>query len=200
MSVSVFVIRQAETPAITIAITSPAASWTYTSASSSVVLAGTATNTRGISRVAWSNSRGGSGVAQGTTSWWTSPIALEIGLNTISATAYEPVGQSASRQLLVNYTGAVRDTVAPTLTILSPGSTSVLTTAGSITLRGIAIDNIGVAAVRWLTSSGKSGAASGTAVWTIENVPLYLGNNTIIVQARDAAANMSWRSVTVTRR
>jgi hypothetical protein len=200
VSVSVFAIRQAETPAITIAITSPSASGTYMSAASPVTLAGTATSASGISRVAWSNSRGGSGVANGTTNWSTSPIALEAGSNTVSATAYEPGGQSASRQLVVNYAGAVKDKVAPTLKINSPASTNVLTTAGFITLRGTATDNIGVADVRWLTSSGKSGTASGTAVWTIEGVPLYLGNNTIIVQARDAAGNMSWRSTTVTRR
>ena len=100
----------------------------------------------------------------------------------------------------MNYAGAVKDTVAPTLKISSPASTSVLTTANIITLRGTATDNIGVADVRWLTSTGKSGTASGTSVWTIENVPLYLGTNTIIVQARDAAGNMSWRSATVSRR
>jgi hypothetical protein len=199
-AVSVFVIRQAEISAPTIAITSPTASGTYTSSSSSVVVTGTAAHTSGISRVAWSNSRGGSGVATGTTSWSTTPIALEVGSNTISATAYEPGGQSASRQLAVNYAGAVKDTVAPTLKISSPASTSVLTTASSITLRGTATDNIGVANVRWLTSTGKSGTASGTSVWTIEDVPLYLGTNAIIVQARDAAGNMSWRSATVTRR
>lgn len=200
VSVSVFAIRQAEIPAPTIAIASPAASGTYISASSPVVLTGTAAHASGISRVTWSNSRGGSGVASGTTNWVTPPIALEAGSNTISVTAYEPGWQSASRQLAVNYAGTVRDTVAPTLTINTPGSTSVLTAASSITLRGTATDNIGVADVRWLTSSGKSGTASGTTVWTIENVPLYLGANAIIVQARDAAGNMSWRSVTVTRR
>jgi hypothetical protein len=200
VSVSVFVIRQAEISAPTIAITSPAAAGTYTTSSSSVVLAGTATHKSGISRVVWSNSRGGSGAASGTTNWATPPIALEAGSNTISVTAYEPGGQSASRQLVVNYAGAVKDTVGPTLIISSPASTSVLTTASSITLRGFATDNMGVTDVRWLTSSGKSGTASGTTAWTIENVPLYLGANTIIVQARDAAGNMRWRSVSVTRR
>jgi hypothetical protein len=200
VTVSVFVIRQVEITAPTIAITSPSASGTYTSASPSVVLTGIAAHASGISRVAWSNSLGGSGVASGTTNWATPPIALEAGSNTISVTAYEPGGQSASRQLVVNYAGAVKDTVGPTLIISSPASTSVLTTASSITLRGSATDNMGVTDVRWLTSSGKSGTASGTTAWTIENVPLYLGANTIIVQARDAAGNMRWRSVSVTRR
>jgi hypothetical protein len=199
-SVSVFVIRQTEVTAPSISITWPASSGTYTSASSSVVLAGTASHASGISRVAWSNSRGGSGIANGTTSWSTPPITLETGANSISVTAYEPGGQSASRQLMVNYTGGVKDTVAPTLKIGSPASTSVATTASSITLRGTATDNIGVAEVRWLTSTGKSGTASGTTIWTIDNLPLYVGINAIAVQARDAAGNMSWRSVTVTRR
>lgn len=199
-SASVFVIRQAEIAAPTLAINSPAASGTYTSASSTVVLAGTASHPSGISRVSWSNSRGGTGVANGTTSWSTAPIALGAGSSTLTVTAYETGGQSASRQLLVNYAGRAKDTVAPTLYVNSPGSTSVVTSAGAITLRGTATDNAGVAEVRWLTSTGKSGTASGTSVWTIDGVPLYVGINVIKVQAFDASGNMSWRSVTVTRR
>lgn len=199
VSVSVFVIREAEVVAPSLAITSPTTAGTYSSASSSVVLSGTASHTSGIARVAWSNSRGGNGVAIGTTSWSTTPIALAAGSNTITVTAYEPGGQSASRQLVVDYAGAVQDTVAPTLRIISPSSTSVATTASAITIQGTATDNVGVDSVRWLTSTRKSGTAAGTGVWIIDNVPLYIGTNVVKIQAFDAAGNMSWRSLTITR-
>ncbi len=200
VSASIYVIRQAEILAPTLAITSPTASGTYTTSSSSVVLAGTASHASGISRVAWNNSRGGNGVANGTTSWSTPAISLSTGANTMTVTAYEPGGQSASKKLVVNYANTVRDTVAPSLRITYPGSTTVATTASTIALRGTAGDNVGVESVRWLTSTGKSGTAAGKTIWTTEPIPLYVGTNAVTVQAFDAAGNMSWRSVTVTRR
>ncbi|MEN6605356.1 MAG: matrixin family metalloprotease [Bryobacteraceae bacterium] len=200
VSVSVFVIREAEVVAPGLAIASPSTAGSYASASSSVVLSGTASRAAGISRVVWSNSRGGNGVAIGTTSWSTPPIALSVGSNTITVTAYEPGGQSTSRQLVISYAGAVQDTVAPTLRIISPGSTSLATTASAITIQGTAADNVGVDSVRWLTSTRKSGTAAGTSIWIIENLPLYIGTNVVKIQAFDAAGNMSWRSLMITRR
>jgi len=91
------------------------------------------------------------------------------------------------------------DTVAPSLTITYPGSSMASTSGSSITLRGAASDNVGVAAVRWTNASGGSGDATGTAFWTAA-VPLQKGNNAITVRAYDSAGNSSWRSVTVVRR
>jgi hypothetical protein len=90
--------------------------------------------------------------------------------------------------------------VAPTLKITSPSSSNVLTTAVGIRVQGTASDSVGVTEVSWTTSSGKSGVATGTAYWTTGEIPLLLGTNTILVRARDAAGNTSWRSLTVTRK
>jgi hypothetical protein len=92
------------------------------------------------------------------------------------------------------------DTVAPSLAITSPASTSVLTTAASIRLQGWASDNVGVVQVTWSTAFGRSGVAAGTSSWNTGDVPLLVGTNTIMVRAYDAAGNSAWRSVTVTRR
>jgi hypothetical protein len=89
--------------------------------------------------------------------------------------------------------------VAPSLTILWPASTSVLTYASTISLRGSATDNVGVVQVTWSDSTGASGSAQGTSLWTTPELPLREGANTITIRARDAAGNVGWRSVVITR-
>ncbi len=91
------------------------------------------------------------------------------------------------------------DTTAPSLKILSPASTIVSTSATSIRMSGTAADTVGVVAVKFTTSTGRSGTAAGTANWSVD-VPLLVGTNTVTVRAYDAAGNSSWRAVTVVRR
>jgi Matrixin/Glucodextranase, domain B len=91
------------------------------------------------------------------------------------------------------------DRIPPSITITSPASTIVSTSAAAITVSGRAGDNVGVASVRWTTSNGDAGAASGTTVWSA-GIPLLVGTNVVTVRAYDAAGNVSWRSVTVVRR
>lgn len=92
------------------------------------------------------------------------------------------------------------DKVAPALVITSPASTSVLTYASSIVLRGTASDKVGVVEVTWSDSLGASGRAQGTTNWVTGDLPLREGANTLTIRARDAAGNVGWRSVVVTRR
>ena len=75
----------------------------------------------------------------------------------------------------------------------------VSTTASSITLRGSASDNVGVAQVRWSSTTSGAGVAAGTATWSAD-VPLFKGNNYLMVRAFDAAGNSAWRSLVVIRR
>ncbi len=96
-------------------------------------------------------------------------------------------------------TPATPDTTPPSLTILSPGVTILATSAASITVSGMASDNVGVASVQWSTSLGYSGAAHGTAAWSAQ-VPLLVGTNAVTVRAFDAAGNSAWRAITVVRR
>jgi hypothetical protein len=95
---------------------------------------------------------------------------------------------------------ASRDTTAPSLTIVSPGSSLVSTSAKTIVLTGTASDNVGVTAVTWSTAAGGSGKAAGTNQWHTDAIPLLSGLNTIVMRAADAAGNTSWRTVIVTRR
>jgi hypothetical protein len=84
----------------------------------------------------------------------------------------------------------------PSLTITAPAATIVATTASSLTVTGTAAPN--VVSVRWSTSNGDTGAASGTAAWAA-SVPLLVGNTVITIRAYDAAGNSSWRAITAVR-
>ncbi len=90
------------------------------------------------------------------------------------------------------------DTTPPTLTILSPGGSSVFTTLAALTFTGTASDNVAVARVTWTTNTGSSGTATGTTSWSA-SIPLLVGSNQLIVTATDTSGNTAWRSVVVSR-
>lgn len=90
------------------------------------------------------------------------------------------------------------DHTAPSLSILSPGSTIASTWSASLAMSGTASDNGGVSKVVWTTSTGASGVAAGTTSWTA-TVPLLVGDNVVTVSVVDASGNSSWRAVTVVR-
>jgi hypothetical protein len=189
-----------ETPvAPQLVIASPAGGTQVTTAS--VKVAGTAQHASGITTIMWVNSQGGSGKASGATSW-SATVPLKTGANTITVTATSKAGTTAQRTVTVTYTkpSTQADTVAPSLTILSPRSSNVLTTASSIAVSGTASDKVGVTEVTWSGTTGGGGVAQGTTRWSAGPIALRVGSNTITIRARDAAGNSSWRSVVVTRR
>jgi uncharacterized protein (TIGR03437 family) len=55
-----------------------------------------------LSSITWSNNRGGSGTATGTTSWTINPLPLASGLNTITVTATDTAGNVARASFSAN--------------------------------------------------------------------------------------------------
>lgn len=92
------------------------------------------------------------------------------------------------------------DRAPPSLVITSPSSSTVGTTQSTIVLRGTARDNVGVVRVTWTSSTSGAGLAEGTSVWVTPPIALLVGLNTITIRAYDAAGNVAWRSIMVTRR
>lgn len=89
------------------------------------------------------------------------------------------------------------DVAPPTVTISSPvdGSSTAIS---SITLTGVASDDVAATRVTWRNSTtGNSGTASGIATWTASGVPLQSGTNTLIVTAQDAVGNTRSAEITV---
>jgi hypothetical protein len=91
------------------------------------------------------------------------------------------------------------DVTPPLLRIASPAASIVSTSAKSLRFSGTASDDAGVASVKWATSNGDAGVASGTTNWAAD-VPLLVGTTVVTVRAYDAAGNSAWRAVTVVRR
>ena len=174
---------------------------------SSVSLSGAAAGGSGVITVMWSASGGTSGVAAGTAAAWTvSNIPLVVGANVITLMASAGGSQISQSVTITRQSttttgsggGGTADTTAPTLTITSPSTATMSTTATSVIIAGTASDNVGVVSVSWATNFAASGVASGTTAWSA-SIPLLVGNNSVTVRASDAAGNVGWRSVIITR-
>jgi hypothetical protein len=200
-SKAVTVTRQLPATPVVMQLLYPAGTGAFTTTQSILNLRGAASHSSGIQRVTWSSDRGPSGQATGTTSWDTGPVALQSGSNNVAIQVIANDGSLMAQTVQVTYVSAgVHDTTAPSLAITSPGSATSATTSDSIVVRGTASDNVAVTAVTWFTSLGASGEAVGTANWSTPPIPLIQGDNSIVVRAFDAAGNMAWRVVNVTRR
>ena len=194
---------------LALVVNPPAASTT----GAAIGISGTASGGKGIISITWSTDHGQSGLAQGSLAWAVASIPLVLGSNTIAITASDSsthVSQSftVTRQNASAPVAPVTpvspsapkgsDTTAPSLTINSPSATAI-SAGATIVFSGTASDNVGVASVTWSTNTGSSGTAAGTAQWSA-SIPLLVGSNTVTIRASDAAGNVAWRSVVVTRR
>jgi hypothetical protein len=63
---------------------------------------------------------------------------------------------------------------------------------------GTATDNVAVASVTWVTSTGSSGTATGTSNWAAQ-IPVLKGFNQVTIRVTDTSGNYSWRSILITR-
>ena len=185
-------------PAVT--ITTPTSSATYSTSSSSLSIGGTASDAVGVTQVTWSNSRGGSGTASGTTSWSASGIALLSGSNVITVSAQDAAGNTGTDTLTVTYTPPpAGDTTAPTVTAFAIPATS--STVGVSITTFTATDDTAVTGFR-LTETAAAPAAGATG-WSATPPTGYTfaseGAKTLFAWAKDAAGNVSSsRSASVT--
>ena len=84
-------------------ITNPVFDPAYTNATATINLGGGATDNKSVSRVSWSNSRGGGGDATGTDNWLVNGITLQSGSNILTVTAFDAAGNNANDTLAVIY-------------------------------------------------------------------------------------------------
>jgi subtilisin-like proprotein convertase family protein len=88
-------------PAVTIA--SPTTTPTFAATSPFIALTGSASDAGSVAQVTWSNDRGGTGTARGTTTWEAPVIGLQTGANVITVTATDNEGETATDTLTVNF-------------------------------------------------------------------------------------------------
>jgi RTX calcium-binding nonapeptide repeat (4 copies) len=86
----------------TVTINTPTSSPSTTSAVPFISIGGSAADPGGaVQAVTWSNDRGGSGTATGTTTWSVADVALQAGTNTITVSALDSSGNRRSDTLAV---------------------------------------------------------------------------------------------------
>jgi sugar lactone lactonase YvrE len=86
----------------TLAITEPNPATTANDVLGSITVRGTAADNGALAAITWSNDRGGSGTASGTTNWTISSLPLAAGLNTITITARDTANNVARAMVMVN--------------------------------------------------------------------------------------------------
>ena len=93
-----------DTTAPTVGITFPTDAQEAATTDAMANLSGEADDDRAVSRVVWTNSRGGSGEANGGRAWYVNDIALQPGLNVITVTVTDSAGNEESDALAVTFT------------------------------------------------------------------------------------------------
>ena len=177
-----------DTTAPVVTITSPTSAPTYSTTGSSMALQGTASDNVGVTQVTWSNDRGGSGTAAGTTAWNVSGIVLQSGTNMLTVTARDAAGNTGKATIAATVTVA-SDTTPPTVSITTPGSGAIV--SGTTTVTASASDNVGVAGVQFLLDGAAYGSEKTTAPFSISWTTGGVSNgaHTLSARARDAAGN-----------
>lgn len=105
---------------------------------------------------------------------------------------YRPMSAKSQPQI----PGGGADETDPAVDITSPAPATVFGHAG-ITVTGTASDNIAVTSVRARVGTGDWILATGTTAWSVNLALTIDGNNTITVEAYDAAGNFATDTVVV---
>ena len=89
------------------------------------------------------------------------------------------------------------DRESPDLDILFPTEPSLTVNRPTVSIAGLATDDQEIRSITWTSSAGSNGTASGIRDWSIINIPLNAGPNTIEVTAIDGLGNSTTESVSV---
>lgn len=190
------VLRMQDTAVPTLVVNHPGFNLGQPSPSDSITLTGTATDNKNVAKVFWTNNRGGSGEASGTSNWSAGPMQLYPGQNIITVIAMDGAGNRGSASITVLHSPP--DLVAPVVRCVTPQSGARMTVnTQTLTLMGTANDNVALTEVTWTSDRGFSGTATGTTLWSIADAPLLEGDNVFTITARDLAGNTTTDIATV---
>jgi hypothetical protein len=176
-----------------VSITSPTTSATFSTGTGTITLAGAASDNVGVTLVRWSNDRGGSGTATGTTTWSAAGIVLQNGPNVLTVTARDAAGNTRSDVLTVTFTNPLR---VASLTANLPAPQRLGTT---VTFTAVAAGGIGPYKYTWRVYDGQAwvvnlpASSSNVFVWRPTAVKNYQVR--VVVQdasSRTATATMSF--------
>jgi hypothetical protein len=143
-----------------------------------LTLNGTAIDAVGVTQVTWTNDRGGSGTASGTTIWSIASMTLQTGTNVITVTARDATGNTGSAVLTVSYTATP---VTLTLMSLTPDRPAPQSPGTGITWTAVASGGTAPYQYKWWQYDGSS--------WTV----LQNWTSSATYTWRPASANPSYR-------
>lgn len=180
-------------------ITSPTSGIVFSTSAATLDLSGIATDDAAVTQVTWTNNRGGSGTATGTSTWSISAIPLSIGVNVINVTASNAAGYSSTATLTVTRSqpGTLEFSAATYQLNESAGiaTISVTRAAGSDGAVSIAYDTedgTASAGTDYAATSGTLNWASGDTATRTFSIPLLPGNTT----SGDLTVNLALASPT----
>ena len=178
--------NNADTAPPSVNITSPA---TTASTNATITLSGTATDNVGVTKLSWSNDRGGSGNLALNNNAWTTSVTLQSGANVLTVSAQDAASNIATAKLTVTFT-VTSDTLAPSVpTNLSASAVSFTQINLSWTASS---DNVGVAGYKVFRNGTQIATTGGT---TYPDTGLSASTTyTYTVSAYDAAGNNSAKS------
>lgn len=184
-----------DTIAPVLTVTSPQNNATTTD--TAITVNGTATDNVGISQVLVNNTQATYTAA--TNTWSLANFPLNLGANQISVKAIDNAGNETIQTVTITRQPAVVDVTPPVLTISSPADNST-TQAQTITVTGTATDTeTNASGLASVTVNGQNVNLSLNGNWTISDVALNVGSNTITARAADNSGNISTQTITVVR-
>lgn len=188
-------INYTDIAAPTVKFKSPTSKLSYNTTKAILNISGSALDNEAVVEVKWKNQKtNATGLCIGTKSWKASKITLLPGINIIEVTAKDSSGNTAAAALSVSFT----DKTKPKTTIITPTkSSSYSVKTDTITLSGVSFDDVGVASVSWVNSTGGSGICNGISNWTSQSIALKPGKNKIVITAKDASNNIGTDIISV---
>jgi hypothetical protein len=169
-----------DTTAPVVTVTGPTSAAAYTSTASTVSLAGTASDQVGVTQVTWSNDRGGSGTATGTTNW-TASVAVQVGSNAVTVTARDAAGNTSTDVMTVHYDAP------PALAAIANQSTVV---AQAVSLQLVGSDPNGTA-VSYGATGLPAGLSLGATSGLITGAPTTAGTYAVVATVSDSSMTVS---------
>lgn len=174
-----------------VTITVPTGLTTYLTNTSTLSMAGTASDNVELDSITWSNSAGGTGSASGLTNWTISNIPLAAGENIITITATDTTSNTSTDVITVT-----RDVSDPVVTISTPRD-NYYTAYSSIDVSGDITDDSAIDSVDWVCSEGSSDSVAGSNSFSFSSIPLVVGTNVIQISATDASGNTGFSTISV---
>ena len=178
----------------TITITNPASSSAIKTPDNIMNFAGTAESEVQIESVTWINDRGGQGIANGKENWTTGNIVLQLGINNITITANDVLGNSNSNSVSVDRDSDAPDGVNPNNTPTISGTPPHNATVGmEYSFKPTAVDVDGdtmnfsiVNKPSWITFNSTTGGLRGTP--SSDEVDIYIE---IVITVSDGQSSAS---------